>query len=569
LISLNEVQQLVQKSSRNDDTIFEWNEDLNTPMHRGLRADEQYDVLVVGGGITGAAIAYEAASRGLSVALVEKDDIGGATSAATGKLIHGGLRYLKNFEIGLVRESLRERRVLCNIAPGLVVPFPIVLPEPGCVEHLGLTFYDLLSFDRNRVNDPSHRIPAHRSMKPAELEAHGLGHVKRAIVYYDCLMPSPERLTLAFVRSAVARGATFLTYARVVELLVSEGRVAGARVEDAVAGATLDVAARMVVNATGPWAHDLLDTSPETRGVAGEAPMVRSEGIYLVTKQLSDLMVLYVSEHGHFSFAPWRGHSLIGPTETPYEGDVDDWRVTRKSVEDFLDHINWTSRLPEPIGIDDVRATYGGLRPLIESSGDDTYDASRASELVDHASEGVDGIVTVIGAKYTTARSLAVKTTDHIAKALGARISVSRSGEIPLDACDIGAVSDAIARARAAWPELSDATITELVRLYGTAHEDLLALTRERPELAAVLDADGEILAQAVYAVRDEAALSLQDVLLRRTGLGTLGDPGDGTFERVAAVVAGELGWSEERTADELAAAKAAVRVPNVSEWTS
>ena len=125
---------------------------------------DQARVVVIGGGITGAAIAYEAASRGPSVALVDKGDMGGATSAATGKLIHGGLRYLKNFEIGLVRESLRERRVLSNIARGLVEPFPIALPEPGCLEHLGLTFYDLLSFDRNRVNDRSHRIPAHRSM---------------------------------------------------------------------------------------------------------------------------------------------------------------------------------------------------------------------------------------------------------------------------------------------------------------------------------------------------------------------------------------------------------------------
>lgn len=312
-MSLNEVQQVVEESSRNDDTMFEWNEDLNTQMQRGLRTDEHYDVLVVGGGITGATIAYEAASRGLSVALVEKGDIGGATSAATGKLIYGGLRYLKNFEIGLVRESLRERRLLSNIAPGLVEPFPIVLPEPGCLEHLGLTFYDLLSFDRNRVHDPSHRIPSHRSMTPAELEAHGLGYVKRAILYHDCLMPSPERLTLAFLRSAVAHGAAFLTYVSVVELLVDEG---------------------------------------------------------------------------------------------------------------------------------------------------DSYDASRASELVDHARQGVDGIVTAIGAKYTTARALAANTTDHIAKTLGASVSVSRTGEVPLDACAIGPSGDAIelaaAKAAVRVPDVSE-----------------------------------------------------------------------------------------------------------------
>lgn len=532
-------------------------------MHRGSLVDEDYDVLVIGGGITGAAIAYEAASRGLSVALVDKGDIGSATSAATGKLIHGGLRYLKNFEIGLVRESLRERRILSNIAPGLVEPFPIVLPDPGCLEHLGLTFYDLLSFDRSRVSDRSRRIRAHRSMSPSELEAHGLGHVERAILYYDCLMPSPERLTLAFLRSAVAHGAAFLTYASVVELLVDEGRVVGARIDDAMAGAMLEVNARMVVNATGPWAHDLLATTPETKGVMGAPPAVRSEGIYLVTKQLSDLMVLYVSEHGHFSFAPWRGHSLIGPTETNYRGAVEDWCVTRQSVEDFLDRINETSRLPEPIGIDDVLTAYGGLRPLVESSSEDTYEASRASELVDHADEGVEGIVTAIGAKYTTARALAAKTIDRAARTLGASASVSHTGEVPLDACGIGILRDAIERARAAWPDFSEATITHLVRFYGTACDEVVALTREEPGLAEALDTDGEILAQAVFAVRNEAAVNLQDVLLRRTGLGTLGDPGGGMFERVAQVVARELGWSDERCADELAAVKAAVRVPD------
>lgn len=533
-----------------------------THMDRGLPPDRDYDVLVVGGGITGAAVAYEASARGLSVALVEKGDIGGATSAATGKLIHGGLRYLKNFEIGLVHESLAERRILSNIAPGLVEPFPIVLPQPGLLEHVGLTFYDALSLDRNRVNDPSRRIPAHRRMKPAELEAHGLGHMESAILYYDCLMPSPERLTLAFLRSAVAHGAAFLTYAPVVELLMKGSRVVGAKVEDAVAGTTVEVKARMVVNATGPWAHDLLGTTRATEGLAGSPPAVRSEGIYLITKQLSDLMVLYVSERGHFSFAPWRGHSLIGPTETNYRGAVEDWRVTRKSIEDFLAHINETSRLPEPIGIDDVLTAYGGLRPLVESSADDTYGASRASEFMDHARDGIGGIITAIGAKYTTARALAAKTTQHIVKLLGVSAPPSRTDEAPLDACGVGKLSDAIECARAAWPDFSETTITQLVRFYGTAYEEVLGLAREQSELSELLNADGEILAQAIFAVRNEAAVSLRDVLLRRTGLGTLGDPGDGMFERVASVVARESGWSDERCADELEAAQTAVRVP-------
>ncbi|HCJ48695.1 MAG TPA: glycerol-3-phosphate dehydrogenase, partial [Microbacterium sp.] len=171
------------------------------------------DVLVVGGGVTGAAIAYEAASRGFSVVLVEKGDFGAATSAATGKLIHGGLRYLKNLEVGLVRESLAERRTLSLIAPGLVSPISMVLPEPGLIEHVGLTAYDVLSFDRNRV-PPTHRIPRHRSLAHAELTDRGLGHLRSGILFSDAMMLSSERLTLAFIRSAVASGARVANYVR-------------------------------------------------------------------------------------------------------------------------------------------------------------------------------------------------------------------------------------------------------------------------------------------------------------------------------------------------------------------
>ncbi len=203
------------------------------------------DMLVIGGGITGAAVAYEAASRGLRVALVEDQDFGGATSAATGKLIHGGLRYLKQFEIGLVRESLKERRILSDIAPNLIDVYPIVLPDSDLVVRLGLTAYDVLSFDRNRVEDPDKRIPRHRR------------HADQSL-YYDCLMISPERLTLAFIRSAAAAGALVSNYTRADELLTQGRRVVGAKVHDKFTGAQRVVRARVVVNATGPWAFDTL-----------------------------------------------------------------------------------------------------------------------------------------------------------------------------------------------------------------------------------------------------------------------------------------------------------------------
>ncbi|WP_448060907.1 FAD-dependent oxidoreductase [Cellulomonas hominis] len=539
---------------------------MTTTLTRGIDPDTRYDVLVIGGGITGAAIAYDAARRGLSVALAEQGDFGGATSAATGKLIHGGLRYLKNLELRLVRESLAERRVLSTIAPGLVYPIGMVLPDPGIVEHLGLTVYDVLSFDRNRVPDPSKRIPAHRTLSRAELDARGLAGIRSGILYHDAMMVAPERLTVAFVRSAVAHGAHVANHCRVDRVLVRGGRVEGAVLADTLAdragGATAEVRARVVVNAAGPWAHSLLAGSGATAPAAGPRPAVRSEGIYLVTRQVSDTMVLYVTPHGHFSFAPWRGHSLIGPTETSYRGRVEDWRLTRASITDFLAVINATGRLPQRLGIEDVVAAYGGLRPLTETTGEDTYRASRASESVDHTRDGIDGLLTATGGKYTTARAFAAQTVARVERKLGRRPRPSTTADVPLDGYGTGHIEPYVARATAAAPDFPAATVQHLARHYGTDHRAVLDLARERPELGAVLDADGELLAQAVFAVRHELALTLTDVLLRRTGLGTLGDPGDAALRQVAGVVAAELGWDPARTAHELDEARRAVRLP-------
>ncbi|WP_405375220.1 MULTISPECIES: FAD-dependent oxidoreductase [unclassified Microbacterium] len=520
---------------------------MTTTIHRDPLTDAgTVDVLIIGGGITGAAIAYEASSRGLSVVLIEKADFGGATSAATGKLIHGGLRYLKNLEIGLVRESLAERRTLSRIAPGLVAPIEMVLPDPGLVEHVGLTAYDLLSFDRNRVA-ATHRIPRHRSLSRRELAGRGLGHLSRGILYSDAMMLSPERLTLAFLRSAVAHGARVANYVRAEEVLVRRGRVVGALTHDAVTGSPGQVRARVTVNASGPWARDVLRAQAGTSAAVGPAPAVRSEGIYLLTRPLTDTMVLTVSPSGHFSFAPWRGRTLIGPTETPYRGAVDDWRLTGQSIDRFIAEINANSRLPVALERSDVVAAYGGLRPLTETAGADTYRASRASELTDHASDGLPGLVSANGGKYTTSRAFAEKTVGRLARIAGRRVGVSRTAHVPLDAADL--------------PDIASATLVQ--KLYGTDADAVHALARADRRLAAPTTDDGEILAGVAFAARHEAVVHLTDILLRRTGVGQRGDPGEAVLRQAAEVAGAELHWSSSRRAEELADARAAVRLPD------
>lgn len=520
------------------------------------------DLLVVGGGITGAALAYEGASRGLHVALVERRDYGAATSAATGKLIHGGLRYLKRLDVALVRESLAERRTLMRIAPNLVEPIGMVLPEPGLVEKLGLTAYDVLSFDRNRTPDPAKRIPAHRTLGREELTARGLPHLSSGALFHDAIMPAPERLTLAFVRSAARAGALVANRVRVDELLGSAGRISGARVVDEVTGEAGEIRARVVANASGPWARDLLASSPLTARLAGPPPRVRSEGIYLVTRELSRTMVLTVSGHGHFSFAPWRGHSLVGPTETPYHGEVDDWRLTRASIERFVAAINAAGTVPTPLHIDDVVAAYGGLRPLTEQAGDDTYTASRASELVDHARQGVAGIVTATGGKYTNSRAFAQKAIDRIAKSTGIAVARSATAENVLVGCIDGTMADAVSHAAAAHPTLPADTVESVVRLYGSDAVAVLAAASADPTLARRTTSDGVPLAAVAHSARHESPASLADLLLRRTAIGTLGDPGDAVVSEAAALAADALGWDAECTAAEVSETRASLRLP-------
>lgn len=519
--------------------------------------DAAVDVLVVGGGITGVATAYEAASRGLSVALVEAGDLGGATSAATGKLIHGGLRYLKNLEVRLVRESLAERRTLLAIAPHLVRPIAMVLPEPGLIEHVGLTAYDLLSADRNRLADAASHIPRHRSLSRAELDARGLTAMRHGILYSDAMMLSPERLTLAFAEAAAAHGATISTYTRAEELIVRGGRVVGARVHDAVADVRGELAASAVIDATGSFSHDFLAATPELRERLGPAPAVRSEGIYLVTRRLGDTMVLTVSAGGHFSVAPWRDRSLIGPTETPYTGPVDEWRLTLAAIERFLGEINAGAGLAENLTLDDVTAAYGGLRPLAESTGADTYRASRASDLVEH---GVPGLFSALGGKYTTSRRFAERIVDRLD--LGAAPSLTARTPLPGgDIADITAAGALLRRDAAAAGVAAD-TADLLLAHYGSRAGEVLALAASDPRLAERATSDGEPLAAVAYAVRHEAPEHLTDVLLRRTGIGRLGDPGERVLRRAAEIMADARGWDDARTAGETDAARAAVRLP-------
>lgn len=530
-----------------------------------------YDILIVGGGITGAAVAYEAAARGFSVALVEKGDFGGATSSATSKLIHGGLRYLANFELGLVRESLRERRTLENIAPNLVYPLPFLLPLYATKERSkwvmepGMIIYDLLSYDKGFTWDRSKRLPLHRYLSAAKVRA--LEPVVKsdgltgAVLFYDCASLSPERLTLAFVKSAVKHGAVVANYARAEHFIRVGGRVTGIVVRDLLTGKTTTLCGAVTINCGGPWADLLLDIA---RGASGPQHVRRSEGIHIITRSLTNGYAIggLTPEGRPCNIIPWRGHSLIGTTDREYVGDPDAWRVTREKIEAYIGEVNAAFGNPELIRYGDVLYAYGGLRPLVDDESKDVHQTSRRYEIYDNETDGLPGLITVEGGKYTTSRRLAENVLNTVVRKHGGRPTKNLTARVQLAGCEIRDMEAFLAEAKATYSDFSPTTVDTLARHYGTEFSRVLEVARGEPRYAVPLNADGELAAQVVVAVRDEMARTLTDVLIRRTGIGTLGHPGPDVLAAVAQVAAAELRWSGAKTEQELAAAGRALAVP-------
>lgn len=534
--------------------------------------NHDYDIIIIGGGITGAAVAYEAASRGLATALVEKKDFSCATSAATSKLIHGGLRYLANAEFGLVRESLKERRTLENIAPNFVYPIPMMMvhdtvcPKNNPLEiGIGLRIYDALSYDRNRTWDKSKKIPAHRRISASEalvlepgIFAQG---IKGASVFYDCSNIFPERLTLAFIKSAVHHGAQVANYARVDGFITnSSGKVEGVKVKDLLRGSTSEIKASLIINCAGPWADILLGLAKPGNS---SGTLKRSEGIHIITKKFVNAHVVgYMTKEGrHFFMIPWRGHNIIGTTDQPFIGNPDEWRVTRESILGLIDDVN-TTLGSDILSYDDVLYTYGGLRPLVEDDSADTYGASRRYEIYDNTVDGLQGLITVEGGKFTTSRNLAEKAVDLAEKKLGRRHTSSPTAKRYLWGSQIMDMKTFMLDIRHKNKDFGTPTLEYLGKNYGNEFEPVLELARQDKQFSEVLNEDGEILAQAVYAARYEMARTLSDIVLRRTGIATLGNPGNEVLEKVALSAAKELGWDDKRIVQELTQTIETLRVP-------
>lgn len=533
--------------------------------------NQVFDILVLGGGVSGASIAWDAALRGFSVALIERKDFGHATSAATSKLIHGGLRYLAQGDISVVRESLRERRYLEMNMAHQVFPLPFLMPfydftpTPRWMLGVGLTLYDLLSWDRNYIDDPDKHIDRKRWLsreKALQLEP-GLNPqgLKGAYHYYDALNRHPNRSNLEYVLSAASRGAQVANYVACDEFIIEETsagkRVSGVIAKDTLTGRQFPVRAKVTVNATGPWGDIVLG---KLHG-AVEHKLVRSKGIHLLFPRFhkNTTVALETRDKHHIFLIPWGNYSLLGTTDTEFKGDPDDLNVTRDDAQDFLDLFN--SYFPQKKTLGDVVNSYAGLRPLVaESSVTSTYKASRRHEIVLHRKQdNVDGLVSVFGGKWTTSRALAEQTVDLIEKKFGFPRRHSISHKTPVVGGQVGTrLATFIAEAHARWDKVySPQLINHLIEIYGALYERVLDyVIRDKSLLMPIENEYPFIRAEIHYAVDREMALTLADFLNRRCGLGNMGYISDSALSSVATVMGDLLRWDSTRRREEIAAFK-------------
>ncbi len=536
---------------------------------------EEFDLIVIGGGITGATVAYEAASRGLSVALIEKSDFGSATSSATSKLIHGGLRYLSTNEFGLVRESLKERRVLTNIAPNFIHPaaffFSVYKKDkvPNYLMKIAMILYELFSFDKNRLWDKSKKMPHHKSVSAEQIIELFPNALKDGLIggqmYYDCSSHSPERFTLAFIKSAVKYGASVANYTKVEDFITEESAkmksVKGVRVIDELSGKNHNINGKIVINCAGPWADILLD---KVKKNTGNKELRRSEGIHLITPKLADKYIFSGSTAlgKHFFLLPYRNHTIIGTTDKEFMGDPDDYKITRKAIVELLDDVNNSFGNSGKIKYEDIVYAYGGLRPLVEDQTEDVYHSSRKYEITGEKKNGIENLITVEGGKFTTSRMLAEKAINKTIRILKLPRKKSISENNYLYACNIENFGEFVAQKQKQYPEFLPEQIEYLARSYGEEIDEIFSIIKENESYKEKLNQDGENLALVQFAIRNEMAVTLSDIMLRRTGLALLGHPGKETMEKVAKLAAKELKWDAERLANEINKMEKIVQVP-------
>ena len=531
----------------------------------GKISEAPFDVIIIGAGINGAGIARDAAMRGLRVLLLDKGDLGSGTTSWSTRLIHGGLRYLEHGELGLVRESLREREALFYIAFHLVSPLPILIPiyegqkRSSRIIRAGLMAYNLLS--------PGETVPKYQMLTRAAVMRQEPGvnsaGLEAAALYYDAQVEFAERLVVENVLSAKAHGAVVVTYANVNKLIVRDYAVRGVEGTLTFSGEAFTANSRIVVNAAGPWVDQVLvgAEDPPRRLIGG------TKGSHLIVAPFSGApkTALYTeakSDHRPFFIIPWNEKYLIGTTDIRYAGDLDKVQIDDQEIEYLLAETN--AVIPSAnLRRDSILYTYSGVRPLPYTENQEEESITRRHFIYTH--DNLDGVISIVGGKLTTYRNLAKQTVDLIFKKFGRRSPECRTALVPLPGVgdrNLKTISDRIKRIYGLSSEVSE----RLPRIYGSRTSDVLQVAGDHKSLFEVFDAETDAIgAEVVFSFRHELAQTLADCLLRRTMVGLNSTLGIGADESAAKIAQRYLGWSEDRARAEVQGYRAYVKRFKVS----
>jgi glycerol-3-phosphate dehydrogenase len=523
---------------------------------------EQFDVVVVGGGVVGAGCALDAATRGLTVALVEARDFASGTSSRSSKMFHGGLRYLEQLEFGLVREALHERELsLTTLAPHLVKPLPFLFPLTRRVWErpyvaAGIFLYDQLGGAKSVPPQKHLTKSGALRLAPGLKRSSLIGGIR----YYDTVVDD-ARHTMTVARTAAHYGAVVRTSTQVVSLLREGDRVTGVKIRDSEDGSVEDVRAHVVINATGVWTDEIQALSKER----GRFRVRASKGVHVVVPRdriVSEVAIILRTEKSVLFVIPWGTHWIIGTTDTDWNLDLAHPAATKADIDYILTHVNTV--LATPLTHDDIDGVYAGLRPLLAGESEETSKLSR-----EHAvAVPSPGLVAIAGGKYTTYRVMGEDAVDAAAEYIPARVAPSITEKVPLMGADGYFALINQTQSVGAGYGLHPYRVRHLLDRYGSLIGEVLALAADKPELLEpISDAPVYLKVEAAYAAAAEGALHLEDILARRMRI-SIEYPHRGVdcAAEVADIVAPILGWSEADCAREVATYIARVEAEVLSQ---
>lgn len=538
-------------------------------MKRNLQelSNQTFDVLVIGGGIHGAITAWDAALRGLRVALIERGDLGSATSQNSLKIIHGGLRYLRDGNLLRIRTMARERTTWMKIAPHLVHPLACLTPTRNKLSRsrqalsTALTLNNLLSFDRNRLADPEKNLPNGKIISQRELArllpGYDVDTSTGAAIWYDGQIYNSERLLLEFILSAVDAGAEVANYVEAIGFLQRGDQITGVLSKDVLSGQVFDIRSKLVINCAGAW----IDTILEKATVQSE--YATSIAMNLTVEQVWPAIAAGLPsrpakpKHPQILFiVPWRNKSMIGTWHMPWNDAPDAFNLNNTAVQEFIDEVN-SAHPSLGLTLADIQHVTWGFLPVHKKSAHKVpVKLTRDGVVIDHQKkDNLAGLISVLGVKYTTARVVAEKTVDLAVEKLALKTAKCQTRVTPVKGGQIDDFKTFLQMALANKSRGMDAdTIEHLVYTYGSYYLQLLKCLEAQPDLAQRIDPILPVTGvEVIQAVHDEMALTLVDVIQRRTELGATGLPSMTVLQKCAGLMGRELRWNASRQEEEIA----------------